>query len=242
MTVPVTIGVRQVRLGTEVRDYQLRRSNRRTLAITIEPGGGLVVTAPSQATEGQVETVLRRRREWIRRRTREVSSLPPPRSEREWVSGETHRYLGRQYRLKVVRGDESGVKLVGRFFRVTVSRAPSPEQVRRLMESWYLDRARRTFASRMEQLLRKNSRLGLNEPPPLIVRRLQTRWGSCSPRGSILLNVEAVRLPMSCIDYVIVHELCHLLHPNHGKAFRRVLSACMPDWERWRGRLATAEV
>jgi predicted metal-dependent hydrolase len=242
VTTVVSIRHRRVRLGSEVRDYELRRSIRRTLAITVAPGGELVVTAPEKASDAQVEAVLRRRRNWISRRTREVIALPPTPSPREWVSGETHRYLGRQYRLKVIGGETPEVRLSGQFFWVTVPEPKDAEQVRQAMERWYLDHARETFARRMQALIGKTRRLALSEPPPLIVRRLQKRWGSCSPEGRILMNVEAVRLPMPCIDYLLVHELCHLRQPNHGPAFWRLLGACTPDWERWRARLARAEI
>jgi predicted metal-dependent hydrolase len=242
VTGPVRVGLRRVRLGDEVREYELRRSSRRTLAITVAPGGDLVVTAPEGTSDAQVDSVLRRRGEWIRRRTREAAALPPQPTPREWVSGETHRYLGRQYRLKVARAEKTQVKLSGQFFRVTVPDPREPEQVRQVMERWYLDHARETFGRRMEALIRRTPRLGLTEAPPLIVRRLQKRWGSCSAEGRILMNVDAVRLPMPCIDYLLVHELCHLRQPHHGPGFWRLLDACMPDSERWRQRLQWVEI
>ena len=239
---PVEAGEHEVTLGGEVRRYRLRRSARRTLAITVEPGGALVVTAPERATMAQVEAVLRRRREWVRRRTREVAALPPLALPREWVSGETHRYLGRQYRLRLAMGALATVRLVGKWFLVTVPVPGDPAQVRRAMERWYLTHARETFARRMEALVRGTSLLGLTEAPPLIVRRLEKRWGSCSPEGRILVNVDAVKLSVGCVDYLLLHELCHLREPNHGSAFWRLLDACMPDWERWRKRLDSAEI
>ena len=242
MTAPVSIGHRRVTLGNEVREYELRRSSRRTLAITVQPGGELVVTAPDHASDAQVDAVLRRRREWIRRRTREVVALPPPPLPREWVSGETHRYLGRQYRLRVRSGSVLGVRLAGRFFEVTVDDAADQGQVQRAMERWYLAHAKATFTRRIEELVQRTPRLRLRETPPLTVRRLEKRWGSCSTAGRILMNVEAVKVPAGCLDYLLLHELCHLRQPNHGPAFWCLLDACMPDWELWRRRLTQAEI
>lgn len=220
----------------------LRRSSRRTLAITVEPGGDLVVTAPRDSSIAQVEAVLRRRWDWIRRRTREVKALTPPSQPREWVSGETHRYLGRQYRLRVVSGAPTSVKLSGRWFVVTVPSPRDPALVRRAMERWYLAHARDVFTRRMQELVQRAALLRLSDVPPLMVRRLLKRWGSCSAAGRILLNVDAVKLPAGCIDYLILHELCHLKVPNHSKTFWRLLDSCMPDWERWRRRLDEAEL
>lgn len=242
MNGPVVVGRREVDLGGERRTYLLRRSPRRTMAITIEPGGALVVTAPATVEIERIEAVLQRRRAWIARRSREVEALPPPSMPREWVSGETHRYLGRQYRLKVRRGEPSVVKLAGRFLWVTVPDQADQERVRQVVERWYRERARATFERRMAALVRTTPRLRLKEPPPLIVRKLAKRWGSCSPEGRILMNVDAVRLPVGCIDYLLVHELCHLRAPHHGAAFWRLLEACMPDWERWRKRLDEVEI
>lgn len=242
MSGPQEVGRREIELGGEVVEYTLRRSDRKTLGITVEPDGEVVVTAPRAAALAEVESVLRRRRMWILRHRQEVAALPPLTPPREWVSGETHRYLGRQYRLKVESGMKAEVKLVGRFFHVVVPDPADTERVRKRMERWYLDHARATFERRMAELIRRTPRLRLTEPPPLIIRKLERRWGSCSPDGRILINVDAVKLPVGCIDYLLMHELCHLRVPHHGPAFWRLLDACMPDWKRWRRRLDQAEV
>ena len=82
----------------------------------------------------------------------------------------------------------------------------------------------------------------LHQVPPIRVRKMRKRWGSWTPAGNLLLNVEAVKLPLGCVDYLLMHELCHLRVPDHGKRFWRLLEACMPDWERWRERMGQAEV
>ncbi|MEL6713737.1 MAG: M48 family metallopeptidase, partial [Planctomycetota bacterium] len=80
-------------------------------------------------------------------------------------------------------------------------------------------------------------RLGLEAPPELIIRKVRTRWGSCSKDGRILINAEAFRLPVGCIDYLLVHELCHLRYPRHDRAFWLHVARCMPDWRQWKARL-----
>ena len=243
MTLPKVEGLKSVEFGGEALTYLLRRSGRRkTIAITVEPTGEVIVTAPEAAPIEQVEAVLSRRRVWIRRRIKEVLALPPAPAPREWVSGETHRYLGRQYRLRVEQGSPAGVRLSGRFFHVTVRDPGDADQVRRRMQRWYLDRARAYLARHLDELVRSTPRLRLDEPPPLLVRQLRKRWGSCSPEGRILINVDAIKLPAGCIDYLLVHELCHLREPHHGPEFWRLLSLCMPDWERWRQRMDRAEI
>jgi predicted metal-dependent hydrolase len=232
-------GVHQCRLGSDILEYRLRRSARRTLGIAVEPDGAVVVTAPHGVGLDRVEGALRRRRGWIRRRRREALDRPPAPAPREWVGGETHRYLGRQYRLRI-RAGAPAVALRGGHFAVSV-RSKTPAAVRAAMEQWYLDRAREVFGRRARALIDATPRLRLGEVPPIQVRKLAKRWGSCSPRGRLLLNVDAVKLPVGCVDYLIVHELCHLRVPHHGRGFWRLLDASMPDWERWRKRLAGFE-
>lgn len=243
MIEPVAEEQRTVLLDGEPLEYALRRTGRRkTVAITVEPTGNVTVAAPTKAAVDQIERILERRRSWIRRRVQRVLALPPASTPREWVNGETHRYLGRQYRLRVEQGSPGGVRLVGRHFHVTVADPSDRESVRRRMERWYLDHARVVFARRLAELVRSTPRLSLTEPPPLLVRRLRKRWGSCSPEGRILMNVDAVKLPVGCIDYLMVHELCHLRVPHHGAEFWRLLTLCMPDWERWRKRMDEVEI
>jgi predicted metal-dependent hydrolase len=226
-------------LGEEKVEYQLFRSDRRTLGISVEPGGKLLVTAPKRVELNRIEGVLRRRRAWIRRQLQEAVDRPGAPTPKEWVSGETHRYLGRQYRLRIRVGQPS-VSLEGGYFNVTV-REKTPALVRAGIDRWYRDHARILFRRRVQGLIETTPRLRLDEVPPLQVRRLAKRWGSCSPNGHLLLNVDAVKLPVGCIDYLLMHELCHRRVPHHGRKFWRMLEACMPDWERWRERLGRWE-
>jgi predicted metal-dependent hydrolase len=239
MRTPEFVGVERVMVGDLKLEYQLFRSDRRTLGITVEPGGRLQVTAPESVELERIESVLRRRRSWIRRRLQEALDRPARSVPKQWVGGETHRYLGRQYRLRIRLG-RPGVSLEGGYFNVTV-RQKTPDLVRAGMERWYREHARVLFRRRAQGLIESTPRLRLNDVPPLQVRRLAKRWGSCSPNGRLLLNVDAVKLPVGCVDYVLMHELCHRQVPHHGRKFWRLLEACMPDWERWRERLGRWE-
>lgn len=234
---------RSVVLNGEPLDYVLRRTGRqKAVAITVEPSGAVTGAAPTTAAVERIEQMLVRRRSWIRNCVQRGLSLPPASPPREWVNGETHRYLGRQYRLKIKQGSQPGVRLTGRYFHVDVPDPTDRAPVGQHMDRWYLDHARDVFKRRLDLLVRSTPRFRLHTPPPLLVRRLRKRWGSCSPQGRILMNVDAVKLPAGCIDYLLVHELCHLRVPHHGPEFWRYLASCMPDWERWRMRLDEAEI
>lgn len=216
--------------------FQLRRSDRRTLAITVQPDLGVVVTAPRKAAMETVLAKVRKRAVWIRRQQRYFSDFLPQTPPRRYVSGETHRYLGRQYRLKVVAAETSDVKMRGRFIWVHTPRKTATARVRELVEGWYLAHAKERLArSFAESVARMGTRLAT--VPRMQVRRMSKRWGSWTRRGGVWLNPELVKAPALCIDYVVLHELCHVVHGNHGKQFYELLRRVMPDWETRKNRL-----
>lgn len=222
--------------------YTLRRTSRqRTVGIVVEPDGRICVLAPASVTLHRVEQIMRRRAQWIRRQQREVEALPPPPLPREWVSGETHRYLGRQYRLKLLTASDESVRLLGAFFVVRVRDRNDRERVRSLMKSWYCSHTKALLEARMDRILTSTTWL-TSKPACITIRKLRTRWGSTSPSGRISFNRDLGQLPLSCIDYVIAHELVHLKIPNHSPAFWRMLERVLPDWRRRRQRLAMVEL
>ena len=202
----------------------------------MQPDLGVVVTAPRKATVENVLARVRKRAVWIKRQQRYFSDFLPQTPPRRYVSGETHRYLGRQYRLKVVEAATTEVKMRGRFIWVHTPRKTDTAGVRVLVEGWYLahakERLTRSFA---ESVARMGTRLA--SAPRMQVRRMSKRWGSWTRRGGIWLNPELVTAPASCIDYVVTHELCHAVHGNHGKEFWQLLRRVMPDWETRKARL-----
>jgi predicted metal-dependent hydrolase len=219
-------------------EFALRRSRRKTLGITVKPDTSVVVTAPKRTDLEAVAAKVRKRAAWIRRQQAYFGAFLPKLPPRRYVSGETHRYLGRQYRLKVVEGAGESAKLRGKFIRVETARRGESGRVRRLVEAWYLLRAKETFARSLAACLARLH--GRVATPQLRLRRMPKRWGSWTQRRTIYLNPELVLAPASCIDYVVTHELCHLVHAPHGQAFYGLLRRVMPDWEERKDRLERA--
>ena len=217
-------------------DFRLRRTNRRTLAITVQPDLGVLVTAPKMAAAGTVLAKVRKRAGWINRQQNYFRVFLPQTPPRCYVSGETHRYLGRQYRLKIVRSNKSEVKLKGRFIWVYTPRKLDVAWVQKLMDGWYLAHSKERLARSFAE---SSARLGarLANAPRMQLRRMTKRWGSWTRRGGVWLNPELVKAPASCIDYVVTHELCHVVHGHHGKKFYELLRRVMPDWEERKMRL-----
>ena len=225
--------------GTTTIDYELRfTATRKTLAVHVHPDTRVSVEAPEGSDPALIEQKVRKRAPWILRQQRDFAryavDLPP----REYVSGETHHYLGRQYRLKVVQSATSReiVKMSrGRIF-VYVRDTTDRQQVKVLLEAWYRKQARRVFQARLDAVYPRLERYGI-ERPEVVIRRMKSRWGSCTAAGKITLNLKLIQMPRDGIDYVIVHELCHLKEHNHSVAFYALMDRVLPDWREWRDKL-----
>lgn len=218
-------------------DFAVVRRRRRTLEIAVEPDATVVVVAPMDARPEAIAEKVRKRAAWIRRQQRFFSKFMPRTPVRRYLAGETHLYLGRQYRLKVVQSGRPDVEMTRGFITVRTRERDRPEVTRRLVERWYHRQARSKFAERLEASLARFPDPEAFRPKGLIVRRMDKRWGSLSPAGRLLLNRRLIEAPVDAIDYVIVHELCHMAEPHHGAAFYRLLDRVMPDWTGRKGRL-----
>ncbi len=223
----------EVRFGTTTIGYGIRRSRRRaTVSIAIDPEEGVLVTAPAPATVERLDGIVHAKAQWIVQRLKRRSDLPPGPSTREFVSGETFLYLGRQYRLRVDVAEEHGdVRLDRGWLRVPIPRYLRPKlrpaAVRTALIAWYKRHARGRLRERARAWAEK---LGLSLSR-VIVTEQRKRWGSASASGAIRLNWRIIQAPMSLVDYVIVHELMHLRHPDHTRAFWTALERVIPDYE-----------
>ena len=218
-----------IRYGYEYRD-------RKTLAIHVHPDLSVSVSAPDGTHLATIRAKVRKRARWIYKARREFQLYLPKQPERSYVNGETHRYLGKQYRLKAVHGDETSVKCQRGYLWVTTPHRPSPETSRDLLDEWYTERALAIFNERLLACHKKVARERIPYPV-LAIRKMTRRWGSCTKEGRITLNLEMIKAPKDCIDYVIIHELCHLKEHNHGQKFWKLLARVMPDYEERRRRL-----
>jgi predicted metal-dependent hydrolase len=202
---------------------------RRRITIHLLPEGSVRVDAPEDATPEVVIAAVRRRARWLwneleARRERRLHVLP-----REYVSGESHFYLGRRHMLKVELADagKASVKLLRGKLLLTVPHRDS-SLVRSALEDWYRQRAREVFARRLAELA--PCLPWLSAVPRFRLLNMRTQWGSCSPSGELVLNPQLVKAPRVCVDYVINHELCHLREHNHSPEYYRLLESVMPDW------------
>ncbi|MEX2382834.1 MAG: SprT family zinc-dependent metalloprotease [Opitutales bacterium] len=215
--------------GHRYIDYRIQYRDRKTLRLTVTPNGQLQVIAPFGADPAHVSSLVHEKSAWVFRKLRQVQAFHPLPTPHRYLSGETFLYLGRQYRLKVHPGSHAPAKLIGKYLNVTVPEKTDTQAVEASVQRWYRTRAHDLFPRYLEQAQTIASRHGIPEPT-LTIRTMKTRWGSCTAQGRITLNLALIQTPIHCIEYVIMHELCHLKHHNHSKAFYSLLTRCMPDW------------
>jgi len=217
--------------------YCVNLCDRKTLAIHVYPDGQVVVDAPLTASNEAIAAKVKKKSPWIFKQKLQFESYPPALPQRRYVSGETHRYLGRQYRLLVNQDIAEQVKLIHGKLVVEVVNPKNTGKVKMLLQEWYSLRAKAIFAERYDLCIRQVANLGIEHHQGFQLRFMSNRWGSCTNQGNIILNPELIAAPKDCIDYVITHELCHLKECNHSKAFYKLLTAVMKDWELRRKRL-----
>ncbi len=206
----------------------VRTKRRKTASIKVIDGLVQAIV-PDQLSDGRVEALIQKRTPWIRKKLREQSQIVTPKPK-EYVSGESFTYLGRNYRLKVSRGTDPKVKLNGGYLEVGLPKKPKDGDIRSALAEWYEQHA-------LDRLTEKTSRyagiMGVS-PNSITVRDYKARWGSCSSKGEISYNWRIIIAPHHIVDYVVVHELCHLKHPNHSPAYWRSVRREVSDYEVFR--------
>lgn len=204
--------------------------------IKVHPDCRVQVSAMPDVPDAELVQAAKKRGRWIYEQLRTFRAQLEHVKPREYVSGESHYYLGRQYLLKV-NVEPSAVQSVKLFrgkLEVSV-RERNVERIKLLLEGWYKEKAKEVFKSRLDAIM--TQAIWIEEAPELRILTMQTQWGSCSPNGRITLNPLLVKAPRECIDYVILHELCHLVEHNHSERFYRLLSQVMPKWEKTKSKL-----
>jgi predicted metal-dependent hydrolase len=226
----------RVSWGTEEIPYRYCFAQRKTLGISVHPDTSVTVKAPLGSSLETIQQFVLKRAGWISRSRRDFEQYLPTQPPRRYISGESHRYLGRQYRLKVEQGDVRSVKCLRGYLWVTSTTEPTPGQTEELLESWYRDHAQVIFSERLKVCHRRTVQEGIPFPD-LIIRKMSNRWGSFSAAGRITLNLELIKAPKECIDYVILHELCHFRVKHHGPTFWKLMERLLPDYDERRTKL-----
>jgi predicted metal-dependent hydrolase len=229
----------QVRFGTKTIGYTIQRSSKRsTVSIAIDPLEGVLVTAPRPASVKRLDDIVHAKASWIVERTKRQIDLPPPLPAREFVSGETFLYLGRQHRLRLdINTAPRPLRLENGWLRVSIPRHLEQQHrgsfVRAALSDWYKRHAAKRLPERAKLWSRK-----LDLPAPeIILAEPRKRWGSASASGTVRINWRIIQAPLALVDYVVLHELAHVRHRNHTREFWAAMGRVMPDYEARKGRL-----
>jgi predicted metal-dependent hydrolase len=222
-----------VTFGSTRIAYQIRRSPRRkTVSIAVLPTDGVLITAPPRTSVPRLDALVHEKARWIMERLRNKRDIAETRPTREFVSGESYSYLGRQYRLRVVPdAAPAPLALKAGWFHLAVPRGLGEEHrpgyVRAALVDWYQRRARERLPAKVAAWAKK---AGVPEPG-VLVRDQQKRWASCDASGTIRVNWRILQASPRLLDYVLAHEVVHLVHDDHGAEFWSLLGRIMPDYE-----------
>lgn len=213
--------------------FELRVSGRRrTMQITVDRGGELILSAPAGVGEDRLRAFVRDKRFWIFKKLAEKATLQRAVPRKQFVDGEGFLYLGRSYRLKLVEQQAQPLKLLGGRFRLR--RRDAAGDGRAQFIRWYSERGRDWLAGKVAE---HAARMEV-EPTSVTVQDLGYRWGSCGKGGRLYFHWKAILLPRPMAEYVVIHELAHLHAPHHTHEFWRRVERVLPDYERRKQWLA----
>lgn len=222
-----------VTFGSRTIEFTLEYAKRKTLGISVTPDMGIRVRAPLGTSLEQIRERVIKRASWILRQQDFFLTFHPRTTARKFISGETHLYLGRQYLLRVEIGAVTSVSIKGKFLMV---KAADQSEISSVLQSWYVQQAHRKFPVIAAPFIEKFKKYHV-APESMVIRAMPMRWGSCTAKGKIILNPELIKAPKACIEYVIVHELCHLVHHDHTQKFMELQTREMKDWGKWKMKL-----
>ncbi|GAB3636195.1 SprT family zinc-dependent metalloprotease [Hymenobacter arcticus] len=230
-----------VRYGPHEVVYHLEFRRRRSVGFRVLATGAVHVAAPLGTPAAWVAEQVLRKAPWILKHQARFQAARPAAPTRQYLSGEPQLFLGQHYSLEVADSPRPAVQLLDNQLLIAYPAPHAPERTAALLAGWYQRQAAAQFAQALARIWPRFAEFKL-PVPTLFVRRMQTRWGSCTPTtGRIRLNVDLVRTAEACIDYVLVHECCHLLVPDHSARFYALQTRLLPDWQQAEALLASQQ-
>lgn len=228
--------IESIKYGSSTIYFDLTYSNRKTIGIKVNPDVSVEVISPHGANIDIIKKKVKSKASWITKQKDFFLSFHPITPSRKFISGETHLYLGRQYRLKLIESESQNVKLVSGNLQVFAKDIEDKANVEKLLKSWYSEKAEKVFNELFNKCVASSS-VFAKETTVMKYRWMDKRWGSCGKNGDIILNTELIKANKRYIEYVIIHELCHLIHFNHSSDFYKLLEEQIPDWRKVKHQL-----
>jgi predicted metal-dependent hydrolase len=224
----------QIEYANNVIDFIIKRKKVKNVNLNVKPDMTIEVTANDRVPLDFISDFVKSKGSWILKNVGQFKDVQPlKQSEREYVSGETFKYLGKQYRLRVHQSmEEEIVKYFRGFIYLYVKNTDNVSRKAKLMDDWYREKAQMTFIESLEKVYPLVQKYGVVKPD-VDVRLMKARWGSAlTEKNTILINAELIKAPKYCIDYVVLHELIHFKYNDHSENFYQMLFSLMPDWEK----------
>ncbi len=221
--------------GTFIYEYLLIKQNRKTLSLTVTPDLKIILKCPNNATEEKIESFLKRKWFWLEKQLSFFKKYQRNIYKKEYITGEGYLYLGKQYKLVVKRSNQDLVSLTkGKLLVSTTKLVSNGNYNKKLINAWFSEKTEKIFRERFLAMLLK---FDYKNTPALGIREMKKRWGSFLNKNKIFLNPKLITTPKECIDYVIVHELCHLKYKNHNKKFFELFQKKCPGWKKIKEKL-----
>jgi hypothetical protein len=225
----------KIKLGNQLINYEIIRSNRKTMGIIIDNERNLIVRSPKNTAEAKIKEVLKKKTSWILSKLKEMDKIKPAPKEKEFMTGEKLPYLGRRYRLVVNSAEISKVEVKlyqGKFIiyypiEFKEKKKKLRDRIRDALIEWYREHAKEKINDRVDKYKVKLD----VEPNNVAVKKQKKRWGSCSSKGNLNFNWKLIMAPMSIVDYLVVHELTHLIHDNHSREFWTTVASIIPNFK-----------
>lgn len=210
--------------------YTIIKSERRSFEIAVLPNGIVRIRAPKRATDHDIHRVYETKYKWIEAKLQEFQKRHPGYAERRFVSGEPFLYMGKEFKLEIVHGVKS-VRIIDNEIVVGLSRSKGYDEdrlsVEKNMKTWYRQCSESVIQSRMDHWQQIVGKV----PTSVKVKEQKKRWGSCTGKNEILMNWKLIMAPLDVIDYVVVHELCHLYIRDHSPRYWELVEKHMPNWK-----------
>lgn len=219
-----------IKYGTKDIEFSVEFSNRKTVSISVEPPNNILVVAPNGTSEEEIKDIVKSRGNWIVQKLFEFRNIEAKRVNREFVNGESFMYLGRNYSLQIhvdkTLKNNSKVKLFRGKFHVYV-KEKSDELIKAAMEAWYREKTEEQVRKRIKYY----QKFFDIKPSDVKVKEQKKRWASCTSNNELLFNWRCAMAKATALDYIVVHEMCHMYYKNHSQIFWDLLASVMSDYE-----------
>lgn len=217
----------QIQFGRHTIVFELVYAPRKTVGIKVNPDTSVIVFAPIDLSKEKTLAAVSKKALWILKQKSYFLGMDTVDNDIIVKSGFSIHYLGRRFKILVELGIRNEVTFKGNLFLVTVKNKTKAQHI---FDKWWKERAYQKITDIAKPIIKKFSE-EFDAPTEIYFQEMPTRWGSCTVHNKLIFNPKLIHTPKRCIEYVVMHELCHIIHKNHSKDFFDLLTRLMPDWE-----------